>query len=74
MHELDKTGLEAARRYQVPAPSKIDGWQEIPLWLIDGGAIPYPKNRWTLRDGTVVRPGQWIVDGPFGLQLGEDRP
>lgn len=54
------------RRFQVPHPSKKDGWQEIPLWVIDGGAIPYPK--WTLQDGTVVLPGQWIIETPNGLK------
>lgn len=53
-------------RWQTPFPSKKDGWVEIPPWVIECGAIPHPRNKWTLRDGTVVEPGEWIVRNADG--------
>ena len=53
-------GVMDELRYQVPQASKVDGWVEVPIWVMQSAAA-YPRNCYTLPDGTVAKPGQWIV-------------
>ena len=55
--------------WQSPHKTKVDGWVPVPLWLMHRGAIPYPRHKWTLPCGTVVQPGETIVNDPEGLRV-----
>jgi hypothetical protein len=55
--------------WQTPHYTMTDGWAEVPLWVMHGGAIPHPRHKWTLPDGTVVQPGETIINDPNGLRL-----
>ena len=50
-------------------PTKVDGWYEIPVWVCSGGAVPFPKDKFTLRDGSVAAGGEWLELSADGVTV-----
>jgi hypothetical protein len=57
------------QRWQVPAIVANDSWHEVPLWVMSERAVPYPRGRWTLPNGTIAEPGDYIVSKRGELEV-----
>lgn len=57
---------DGPKEWQTPHRTKQSGWVEIPMWVMNAGAIPHPRHKWTLPNGDVAEPGDWIVAAEDG--------
>lgn len=50
--------MSREKSWQVPGKGGI---YQIPSWVLENGAYAYPKDKFTLPDGTVASSGDWII-------------
>ena len=50
--------MSREKSWQVPGKGAI---YKIPTWVLENGAYAYPKDKFTLPDGSVAGTGDWLI-------------